>query len=56
MLREHGKIGIKSVQDTFGDSEPGSEVLKEEIVFAKGHFPTLEPNFDFCRLVDRLIG
>lgn len=56
VLREHGKIGIKTVQDTLGDSEPGSEVLKEEIVFTKGQFPTLEPDFDFCRLVDRLIG
>jgi hypothetical protein len=56
VLREHGKIGLKSVQDTLGDGEPGSEVISEEIVFAKGQFPTLEPDFDFCRLVDRLIG
>lgn len=56
VLREHGKLGLKSVQDTLGDSQPGSELISEEIVFAKGHFPTLKPNFDFCRLVDRLIG
>ncbi len=56
VLREHGRIGIRSVFDTLGDSQPGGEILEEEIIFKKGRFPTLKPSFDFCRFADRVIG
>ena len=56
VLKDHGKIVTKDTFDTLGDSQPGGEYLDSEVLSIKGHFPSYDPDFDFCALVSRLIG
>ena len=57
VLADHGKVIFKQTYDTLGDSKPGGEEVDFEVVrVARGSFPSLEPDFDFCRLAERLIG
>lgn len=56
VLKDHGKAVFRQVFDTLGDSQPGGTELEFEVLTTRGHFPSLEPDFDFCALVARLIG
>ncbi|MFC6287064.1 hypothetical protein ACFP3Q_17260 [Nocardioides sp. GCM10027113] len=54
VLRDHGKLWIRALFDTLGDSQPGGIVIEDEITRVRGKFPSLE--VDFCQLVGGLIG
>jgi hypothetical protein len=56
VLADHGKVSFMQVFDTLGDSEPGGEEISRKVLRTRGHFPSLRPSFDFCRVVKRLIG
>lgn len=56
VLKDRGRITLRAVFDTLGDSEPGGEVIEEEVVDIRGHFPSYDEDFDFCALASRLIG
>jgi hypothetical protein len=56
VLRDHGRIYLRTVFDTLGDGQPGGEVLEEEVLKIRGSFPSYDPDFDFCEMMDRLIG
>ncbi len=57
VLADHGKVILRQVFDTLGDSEPGGEEVETEVLrVARGKFPSYDPDFDFCRLARRLIG
>jgi hypothetical protein len=56
VLRDHGKIYLRTLFDTLGDGQPGGEVLAEKVLKIRGSFPSYRPDFDFCRMMDRLIG
>ncbi len=55
-LAEWGVLVVDQTFDTLGDSEPGGESLGEEVVSMRGHWPTYEPDFDFCDLVNKVLG
>jgi hypothetical protein len=56
VLAEWGRLVLSSTFDTLGDSQPGGEPLGDEILSARGNWPTWEEDFDFCALVDRVLG
>ena len=56
VLAEWGKLVLSSDFDTLGDSQPGGELVSQTILKSKGNWPTWEEDFDFCALVDRVIG
>jgi hypothetical protein len=56
VLADHGKVAFRQVFDTLGDSQPGGEEISRKVLWTRGHFPSLKPDFDFCRVVTRLIG
>lgn len=56
VLMDRGKLVTSALFDTLGDSQPGAEFIKETYRKAYGSFPSLEPDFDFCAMVGRLIG
>ena len=57
VLADHGKVVLRQVFDTLGDGEPGGEEVDFEVVrTVRGKFPSLEPDFDFCKLAKRLVG
>jgi hypothetical protein len=56
VLRDHGRIYLRALFDTLGDGQPGGELLEEEVLKIRGSFPSYHPDFDFCRMLDRLIG
>jgi hypothetical protein len=53
---EWGVLVVDTTFDTLGDSQPGGEPLDEEVVSSRGHWPTWEPDFDFCDLVRKVLG
>ena len=46
--------GSGSTFDTFGDGQPGGELIEEELIFESGHHPGLD--VEFCPLLEELIG
>ncbi len=57
VLADRGKVIFKQTFDTLGDSQPGGDEVDFEVVrVARGNFPSLEPDFDFCALAKRLVG
>jgi hypothetical protein len=56
VLAEWGVLVLDSTFDTLGDSEPGGRILDETVVSQRGNWPTWERSFDFCRLVERVLG
>ncbi len=57
VLADHGKVILRQVFDTLGDSQPGGEEVDFEVLrVVRGKFPSYDPDFDFCRLARRLIG
>ncbi len=56
VLAEWGSIVFDSVFDTLGDRQPGGELLKETVISKRGNWPTWEEDFDFCRLVERVLA
>jgi hypothetical protein len=56
VLADHGRLSWMQKFDTLGDGQPGGEEVSTRLIRKVGHFPSLEPDFDFCRVVKRLIG
>ncbi len=56
VLSDHGRLVEKSRFDTLGDSKPGGDVIRSRILRMSGHFPSYQPNFDFCALAERVVG
>lgn len=56
VIREAGLIETAFEFDTLGDGVPGGELLGEELVRTSGPHATFDENFDFCGLLDELIG
>jgi hypothetical protein len=56
VLSDEGRIVRSTLFDTLGDGQPGGDVLDETVVSQTGHFPSREPDFDFCALVSRVLG
>ena len=54
VLRDRGRLGFRATFDTFGDGQPGGELIEEELIFESGHHPGLD--VDFCPLLEELIG
>jgi hypothetical protein len=53
---DHGTAVFRGLFDTLGDHQPGGKYISQKVLRTHGSFPSLEPDFDFCRLVKRLIG
>ena len=43
---------VSSDFDTLGDSQPGGDFVSQEVLSARGNWPTWDEDFDFCALVD----
>jgi hypothetical protein len=56
VLADHGTAVFRGRFDTLGDHQPGGRPISERVLRTRGSFPSLEPDFDFCHLVRRLIG
>ncbi len=56
VLAEWGALVVDTTFDTLGDSQPGGDVLKETVVSQRGNWPTWEPDFEFCDLVNKVLG
>ncbi len=57
VLKDVGLIEMTEVFDTLGDSAPGGVLLEgPDIVRVAGPHPAFDDTFDFCLLVDQLIG
>ena len=57
VLRDVGLIELTEIFDTLGDSAPGGVLLEgPEVVRVVGPHPSFEETFDFCLLLDELIG
>ena len=54
VLRDRGRVTLRSVFDTLGDGEPGGVVLEEEITGVSGPHPSFTA--DFCEVITDLIG
>lgn len=52
--RDTGNVVVEYTFDTLGDSQPGGDVLSEELVRTSGRFDTFDA--DFCEVVLDLIG
>jgi hypothetical protein len=55
VLAEWGALTLDTTYDTLGDSQPGGDILKDAVVRKQGHWPTWEPDFDFCDLVHKVL-
>ena len=55
VLAEWGAITLDTTYDTLGDSQPGGDILDDTVVRKQGHWPTWEPDFDFCDLVHKVL-
>ena len=55
VLAEWGVLKLDTTYDTLGDSQPGGEVLDETVVSKRGHWPTWEPDFEFCDIVHKVL-
>jgi hypothetical protein len=53
---EWGVLEVDTTYDTQGDSQPGGDVLDETVISSRGHWPTWDPDFEFCDLVQRVLG
>lgn len=56
VLAEWGRLVLSSNFDTLGDGEPGGELVSQEVVSTRGNWPTWDDDFDFCRLVRRVLS
>jgi hypothetical protein len=56
VLAEYGRLVLSQLFDTLGDSQPGGEGLDVTVVSSSGNWPTWEPDFDFCALVETVLG
>ena len=56
VLAEWGVLVFSSVFDTLGDSQPGGEFIEQTVISSRGNWPTWEEDFDFCALVERVLG
>jgi hypothetical protein len=54
VLRDRGRITLRAIFDTLGDSQPGGILLHEEITGVHGPHPGLDT--DFCTIATQLIG
>jgi hypothetical protein len=54
VLRDRGRITLRALFDTLGDSQPGGDLIEEEITSVSGPHPGLE--VDFCEIATDLIG
>jgi len=57
VLMDRGKIFMTVLFDTLGDREPGGKFVEEtasKVIY--GFFPSREADFDFCALVNELMG
>lgn len=54
VLRDRGRLTLRAVFDTLGDSQPGGILLEEEITGVSGPHPGLDT--DFCAIATDLIG
>lgn len=52
VYQDHDTIVTTYVFDTLGDSAPGGQHLADPVEINN----TSSPDFDFCRLADKLIG
>jgi hypothetical protein len=52
--RDTGNVVVEYTFDTLGDSQPGGEILSEDLVQTSGRFDTFDA--DFCEVVLDLIG
>lgn len=52
--RDTGNVVVEYTFDTLGDSQPGGDILSEELVRTSGRFDTFDA--DFCEVVLDLIG
>jgi hypothetical protein len=56
VLRDRGLIDIAYTFDTLGDSAPGGVYYGEWLVRVSAPHPAFEDTFDFCAVIDDLIG
>jgi hypothetical protein len=56
VLAEWGVLEVETTYDTLGDGKPGGEIVKETKLSSRGHWPTWEPDFEFCDLVEKVLG
>jgi hypothetical protein len=54
LFRDRGTVTFEFVFDTLGDSQPGGELISEELVSVSGPHPFFEA--DFCEVANDLIG
>ncbi|MBD0293094.1 MAG: hypothetical protein ICV70_05925 [Jiangellaceae bacterium] len=54
VLRDRGRLTFRAIFDTLGDSEPGGELLEEELTGMHGPHPGFFT--DFCDIATDLIG
>jgi hypothetical protein len=56
VLAEWGRLVFSSVFDTLGDHQPGGDFLSQKVISSRGNWPTWEKDFDFCAVVERVLG
>jgi hypothetical protein len=56
VLANHGKVVYNLLFDARGDSRPGDQQIRRELLRSRGSVPTLEPFVDLCDLARRLLG
>jgi hypothetical protein len=54
VLRDQGRVTYRAIIDTLGDSQPGGELIEQEITSVSGPHPGLFA--DFCEIATNLIG
>jgi hypothetical protein len=55
VLRDRGRLTLRGVFDTLGDSRPGGIILSEEVLGMSGQFPGFD-EAAACEVITRLIG
>jgi hypothetical protein len=56
VLRDSGRVTLRVLFDTLGDSQPGGDTLEVEVTGVSGPHPSMDPDFDFCAIATDLIG
>ena len=55
VLTEWGRIKLRIVYDTLGDGKPGAEFIRLSVISKRGNWPTFEKDFNFCKVVHRVL-